>query len=361
MILLNDFVKQYETIKEPVDAAVSRVLRSGWYILGNEVRSFEEEFSQFIGVPYCVGVASGTEAIALSLLALGIQSGDEIIAPCFTAFPTITGIMQTGAIPVLADVCPADGLLDINDVKRKISPKTKAILPVHLYGQSCDIEPLLKLAALHRLYLIEDCAQSIGSTYKGKHTGSFGICSAFSFYPTKNLGAFGDAGAVLTQHKEVYQKLLSLRNYGQSTRYYHDYKGYNSRLDEIQAAILRAKLPFLPGWNMRRRQIAARFTEALTVFNPIRQNSYGNSCFHLFVIRSPKRDLLLQYLQKNGIQALIHYPVPVNRQNAFPWQKNETFLGTEQLASSVLSIPIYPELSDEEVEKIITILYAFSY
>ena len=359
MILLNDFKKQYALIKDQMDSAISRVLESGWYILGNELKAFETEFADFIGVSYCVGVASGTEAIALSLMALGIGKGDEVIVPCFTAFPTITGILQAGAIPVLADVSPDDGLINAGNIRKKISKRSRAVVPVHLYGQSCDMDPLLNLADSFGLKVVEDCAQSAGATYRGRQTGSFGICSAFSFYPTKNLGALGDAGAVVTKDKTIYEKLLSLRNYGQSVRYYHDHAGINSRMDEIQAAVLRTKLNYLAAWNDRRRQIAEIYRETLEEAQVIRKNQYGNPCYHLFVIKSPERDALISFLQSRGIQALIHYPVPVNRQKAFPEQKNEIFSGSEYLASVVASIPVYPELTDEEAENIISTLHAF--
>jgi dTDP-4-amino-4,6-dideoxygalactose transaminase len=356
MILLNDFKRQYAATKKEIDSAISRVLESGWYVLGEEVAFFEKEFAEYLNVPYCAGVASGTEAIALSLMALGIGNGDEVITSCFTAFPTVTGIMQAGATPVLADVNPEDGLISIKSIEKKITKKTRAIIPVHLYGQSCDMTPLMELASSHGLHVVEDCAQSVGATYNGKKTGSFGICSAFSFYPTKNLGAVGDAGAVTTSDRNVYDKLISLRNYGQTVRYYHDYEGINSRLDEIQAAILRAKLKFLDEWNRRRREIAGFYTDKLKGYELIRQNSYGESCFHLFVIKCRERDSLASWLKSRGISALIHYPVPVNRQKAFPSQKDEKFTATEELASTVLSIPIYPEISDEEVELVISAL-----
>ena len=359
MILLNDFKKQYALIREEIDSAITRVAGSGWYILGKELESFEKEFADYLGVRYCVGVASGTEGIALSLMALEIGPGDEVITPCFTAFPTITGIMQAGAKPVLVDVNPADGLIDIHSIRKKISGKTRAIIPVHLYGQSCDMDPLINLAEPLGIRVIEDCAQSAGATYRDRKTGTFGICSAFSFYPTKNLGAMGDAGAVITPQKDIYEKLLRLRNYGQSVRYYHDRTGINSRMDEIQAAVLRIKLRYLDAWNDRRRQIAGMYTRKLKDLELIRNNDYGIPCYHLFVIKSPVRDQLLSFLQNHGIQALIHYPVPVNRQKAFPWQKDEVFSGTGHLASVVLSIPVYPELTDQEADNIISTIHDF--
>jgi len=356
MILLNDFKRQYTGIKQDIDAAVSRVLESGWYILGKELDLFEKEFASWLGVPYCAGVASGTEAIALSLMALGIGKGDEVITSCFTAFPTITGIMQAGATPVPADVNPDDGLIDPAQIEKKITKKTKAIIPVHLYGQSCNMTRIMKLASDHGLFVVEDCAQSVGATYEGKKTGAIGICSAFSFYPTKNLGAIGDAGAVVTTDKTIYEKIVSLRNYGQTKRYYHDFEGINSRMDELQAAILREKLRFLDQWNNRRREIAGKYRKSLKGFEIIKENAYGNPCYHLFVIKSNSRDALISYLQQKGINALIHYPVPVSRQKAFPHHNEEVFAVTEDLASRVLSIPIFPEITDEETEYIISVL-----
>jgi dTDP-4-amino-4,6-dideoxygalactose transaminase len=359
MILLNDFKKQYHSIQTEIDDAIKRVLESGWYIMGKELEAFEHEFASYIGVKYCVGVASGTEAIALSLMSLGIGKDDEVIVPCFTAFPSITGIIQAGAIPVLVDVNPGDGLINIKKIEEKITSKTMAILPVHIYGQSCDMVPLLKIASAHKLKVIEDCAQSTGALYGEKKAGSFGDCSAFSFYPTKNLGAIGDGGAVCTNSKDCYEKLLQLRNYGQSKRYYHDVEGINSRLDEIQAAILRVKLKYLDTWNQKRRCIARIYRERIKTVDFIDENDYGQPCYHLFVIKCKDRERLIEYLNKIGINVLIHYPVPVNRQKAFIRQKNEHFPGTEFLSSQVLSLPIYPELANGEIETIISAINEF--
>jgi dTDP-4-amino-4,6-dideoxygalactose transaminase len=360
MILLNDFKKQYISIQKELDEAIKRVLESGWYVLGSEVESFEKEFAAYLSVNYCVGVASGTEAIALSLMASGIGTGDEVIAPCFTAYPTITGIMQAGATPVLTDVSEYDGLIDINKIEKNITAKTKAIIPVHLYGQSCEMEQLHHVASTHNLLVIEDCAQSTGAKYKQLFTGTYGISSAFSFYPTKNLGALGDGGAVVTNDKEVYDKCLRLRNYGQSRRYYHDSTGINSRLDEVQAAILRVKLKHLDGWSDRRRQIAHKYRTKLKTVECLRENTYGIPNYHLFVVKCRERDRLVEYLREYGIEALIHYPLPINKQNAFKWQKTENFPCAEFLASRVLSLPVYPELTDEEVEYIINVVNRFS-
>ena len=353
MILFNNFKAQYKIIKTDIDSAIKRVLDSGWFILGKEVESFENEFAKYIGANYCVGVASGTDAIALSLIALEIENGDEIITTNMTAFPTITGILQTGAIPVVVDIFGKDGLIDYNKIEEKINRKTKAIVPVHLYGQSCDIDNILKIAEKHKIKVVEDCAQSVGATFKGKKCGSFGDCGAFSFYPTKNLGAYGDAGAVITNNEKIYKKLLYLRNYGQTSRYFHETKGINSRLDEIQAAILRVKLKYLDKWNSRRREIASFYKENLNNVECLEKNNYAKSVYHLFVIKTPYRDNMIKYLDEKNIQTLIHYPIPINRQESFMWQKDEIFANTNIFANSILSIPIYPELKNEEIKKIV--------
>ncbi len=361
MILLNDFKKQYSSIQPELDAAIKRVMESGWYVLGKEVESFEKEFAAYLGADFCIGVASGTEAIALSLKALNIGEGDEVIVPCLTAFPTITGIMQSGAKPVVVDVSEYDGLIDINKIENKITGKTRAIMPVHLYGQSCEMEQLHHVASMHNLLVIEDCAQSAGTKYKHEYTGTYGIASAFSFYPTKNLGAVGDGGAIVTNDRDVYEKCLQLRNYGQSKRYYHDAEGINSRLDEIQAAVLRVKLSYLEGWNARRREIAGLYRKKLSKVECIRENSYGTPNYHLFVVKCKERERekLIEYLKEKEIQALIHYPVPINKQNAFPWQKTDSFPATEHLSACVLSLPVYPELTNLEVESIIFAVNSF--
>jgi len=359
MILFNEFKRQYSLIKEEVDIAVKRVLESGWYILGKEGESFEKEFSDYLSVKYCVGVANGTEAIALSLMAVGVEHGDEVITTNMTAFPTITAIMQIGAIPVVVDINSNDGLIDVTEIEKKITNKTKAILPVHLYGQSCDIDAIQNICSKHNVSLVEDCAQATGTTYKGKKVGSYGACSAFSFYPTKNLGAYGDAGAIATNDESVYNKLLELRNYGQSRRYYHDTVGINSRLDELQAAILRVKLKYLDQWNNRRKEIADFYKKNITTVECLEEHSYGSSNYHLFVVKSERRDELISYLNENGVNALIHYPVPINKQKAFNRQSSEEFPATENLANSILSLPMYPDLSDDEINEVVKVINNF--
>ena len=360
MIRFDNFQVQYRGLKKDIDGAIGRVLARGWFILGEEVARFEEEFAAYIGTRYAVGVASGTEAIALSLMALDIGPGSEVITTAMTAFPTITGILQAGAKPVVVDICEETGLIDVEQIEAKINKRTAAIMPVHLYGQSCDMDRIVAIAKKHRLPVVEDCAQSCGTTYEARRTGSFGRCGAFSFYPTKNLGAYGDAGAVTTNDQRLDRKLRRLRNYGQSDRYRHERFGLNSRLDEIQAALLRVKLKHLDAWNRKRRDIAATYRRRLEAVTCLRENPRSASNHHLFVVKSPARDRLLAHLLGHGVQALIHYPMPVHRQRAFPGLKGQTLPASERFSRMVLSLPIYPELSERNLKRIIQVVNAFA-
>jgi dTDP-4-amino-4,6-dideoxygalactose transaminase len=359
MIQFNNLNRQYADIREEIESAIVRVLRSGWFILGEELDAFEKEFKKYVGCKHCLGVGSGTDAIALSIIGLGIGRGHEVITSDMTAFPTIAGIMQSGATPVVVDISPDDGLIDASSIEKKINKKTKAILPVHLYGQSCDMEAVRKIADSNDLKVIEDCAQSVGATFKHKRTGSLGDVGAFSFYPTKNLGAYGDSGAIVLDDEEIYQKLLRLRNYGQTDRYHHEEYGVNSRLDEVQAAILRVKLRHLEEWNNKRREHACYYQQQLNGVSFLKENSYGVPVYHLFPIRSTSRDRLMDYLSSHDIQSFIHYPLPIHKQNAFHRQKKEAFPHTERFAEEILSIPLYPELREEEREKIVRIINEF--
>jgi dTDP-4-amino-4,6-dideoxygalactose transaminase len=359
LIRFDNFKAQYEALKIEVDDAVQRVLDSGWFIMGQELEAFEAEFAAYIGCRYCVGVACGTDALALALMALDIGSGSEVITTDMTAFPTIAGIMQTGAVPVVVDICSDDGLIAASEIEKKITSRTKAIIPVHLYGQSCDLDPILEIARHYNLAVVEDCAQSVGASYKNRKTGNIGDVNAFSFYPTKNLGAYGDAGAVTTNREDLYKKLLALRNYGQRERYYHDSFGMNSRLDEIQAAILRVKLKYLEDWNRQRRELARFYQSRLETVSYLKENAYGVPVYHLFVIKTPQRDRLLEYLKGHRLQCLIHYPVPIHCQKAFPCREGEGFPQAERFAGEILSIPGYPELSPGDREQIVKRINAF--
>jgi len=350
---------QQEHLGTTIQTAINDVVCSGWYLLGNKLTEFEQSFAQYNGNDYCAGVASGTDAITLSLSALGILPGDEVITTDITAYPTITGIVNAQAKPVPVDIDSATGLIDTSKIEQSITSKTKAIVVVHLYGQCCDMDIITSLCKKHGIFLVEDCAQAAGALYHGKKAGTFGHCSAFSFYPTKNLGALGDAGAVVTDSFDIHQKITGLRNYGQKNRYVHDSHGINSRLDEIQAVILSVKLQHLDIWNKRRNEIALQYRNRLTSVQCLKQEPYNYHNYHLFVIRHKYRDLLATYLAENGIQTLIHYPVPVHCQKAFPYQISGEFSNAINFADTILSLPLYPELSDSDIDYIISIVNSF--
>lgn len=349
-----DLTKQYESIQSEIDAATARVLKSGWYILGPKVKAFEKEFAEYIGVQHAIGVGSGTEAIHIALLALGIGAGDQVITVPNTAVATVAAIEMTGARAVLVDVCDDTMLIDVEKIERAITPRTKAIIPVHLFGQSCDLDPILDLARRKNIFVLEDCAQAHGATYRGKRVGAIGDLAAFSFYPTKNLGAYGDGGAILTNNAEFAQRIDLLRQYGWRERYTSDIKGMNSRLDELQAAVLRVKLRHLDNWNQARRERAALYTELIRTVTLPREMSYGEAVYHLYVVQSKKRDALIAHLQAHGIGTMIQYPHTIHLQPAY------TNLGyregdlpvSERLAREIVSLPLYPELALDEVRAI---------
>jgi dTDP-4-amino-4,6-dideoxygalactose transaminase len=354
MILFNDFKAHCASVRTEVDEAVARVLDSGWFVLGPEVDAFESEFAAWTGSAHAVGVGSGTAAIALALMAFDIGPGDEVITANLTAYPTITGIKQCGATPRVADIDPRTGLICVESIRQQITAQTRAIVPVHLYGQSCDMVAIKALADEHDLVIIEDCAQSTGATFGDRQTGTMGDAGCFSFYPTKNLGAFGDGGAVTTQSAEIADKLKALRNYGQTTRYYHDGPGLNSRLDEMQAAILRAKLPMLQSWNQSRRRIATIYRESMSNVEPMVEHDYGRAVYHLFVVGvDGDRDEFIGFMKDGGVQTLVHYPVPIIKQKDFSGQETADFPASSGFAESIVSLPIHPHLSDDAVRTVI--------
>ncbi len=354
MILFNDFKAHYASIQADVDAAVHRVLASGWYLLGEELQAFEACFGDHVGARHVVGVGCGTDAITLALMALNVGSGDEVITSNLTAFPTIVGIMQTGATPVVVDIEADTGLIDPAAIAPAITSRTRAVIPVHLYGQSCDLDPIVDISAAYDLKVVEDCAQSVGAPYRRRTIGTIGTLGCFSFYPTKNLGAFGDAGAVTTDDPNLFERLLQMRDCGQSRRYYHDFRGINSRMDELQAAILTAKLPHLEEWTARRRQISLEYRKRLPSSWLLAERDYGRSVCHLFAIKVPDRNEFIDRMGAGGVQTLIHYPVPINRQKAFPARKSLSFPVTEKFCANVVSLPLYPGLSDEQIDRIST-------
>ncbi|MCP4397511.1 MAG: DegT/DnrJ/EryC1/StrS family aminotransferase [bacterium] len=347
---------QYFAYQQEINEAISRVLESGRYILGEEVQAFEQEFAAYVGVAYGIGVGSGTEALHLALAACGIGSGDEVITVSHTAVATVAAIELAGAHPVFVDIESAYYTIDPSQIESAITPHTKAILPVHLYGQPADLDPIMELAQHYNLRLIEDCAQAHGALYKGKRVGAYGDIACFSFYPTKNLGALGDGGMVVTNSSQLAEKVKLLREYGWSKRYISHCKGWNSRLDELQAAILRVKLRHLEEGNARRIQLAERYRQGLCAssISLPQQRTETTHVYHLYVVRSSNRDKLLAYLRKNAIDALIHYPLPIHLQPAYSESPLIPVLSeTKHAAQEILSLPMYPELTEADLMTIV--------
>lgn len=336
-----------------VRAAIERVVASGWYVLGPEVEAFEREFAAASGARYAIGVGTGTDAIALTLRALGIGAGDEVITSPLSAAYSALAIMMTGARPVFADIHPERLTIDPEAVAAAITSRTRAILPVHLYGQAADMTSLEAIAARHRLAIVEDACQAHLATSDGRPVGTVGVAGAFSFYPTKNLGALGDGGAVITADAGLADRLRRLRNGGQTSRYHHEEPGGNSRLDEMQAAILRARLPLLRGWTDRRRAIAARYRRHLTngALTVPAEFDHGH-VYHLFPVLSANRSALQQHLSEAGVETLIHYPVPIPRQPAVAATQPAQCPVADRRCGELLSLPLYPSLSDAAVDEV---------
>jgi dTDP-3-amino-3,4,6-trideoxy-alpha-D-glucose transaminase len=341
-----------------IEQAVTRVATSDRYVLGDEVSAFEAEFAHYCGSRFCVGVGNGLDALTLALRAVGVGVGDEVIVPAYTFIATWLAVTQVGAVPVPVEVRPDTYNIDPAAAGRAITERTKAVIPVHLFGQPADMEPVVALAREAGAAVVEDAAQAHGARYDGRHTGSLGDVAAFSFYPPKNLGALGDGGAVTTDDPEVLERVRLLRNYGSTTKYDHRELGVNSRLDEIQAAVLRAKLPRLDDWNTRRAEIAERYLELLAdvpgLHLPVTQ-SRVESVWHLFVVRHPARDEIRAALAKHGVETLVHYPIPPHQSRAYRHLSLRTDLSeTEQLAATSLSLPMHPHLSRDQVDVVVT-------
>ena len=336
-----------------VRAAIDRVMTSGWFVLGPEVEAFEAEFAAASRVPHAVGVGTGTDAITLILRALDIGPGDEVITPPLSAAYSALAVMMAGARPVFADIDPERLTMDPRAAAAAITPRTKALLPVHLYGQAADLRPLEALASQHRLALVEDAAQSHLGTADGRPIGTIGIAAATSFYPTKNLGALGDGGAVLTRDAGLAARVKRLRNGGQTSRYHHEEPGANSRLDEMQAAILRARLTFLPRWTDRRRAIAAKYRAALVGSSlQVPREFDAGHVYHLFPVLTEHRDAFQARMREQGVETLIHYPVPIPRQPALKSTSPAMCAIADRVCSQVVSLPMYPGLSDEAVSAV---------
>lgn len=362
-IQCNMLDRQFLMHQAEYEEAALRVLRSGWYVLGNEVRQFEEEFAAYTGRKYCVGLNSGLDALIMTVRALGIGAGDEIIVQSNTYIATVLGITENKAVPVFVEP-DAYFNIDADKIEAAITDKTKAIMVTHLYGQASNMAPVVEIAKKHGLWLIEDCAQSHGARFDGKMTGSFGISGCFSFYPTKNLGAFGDAGAIVTDDGEFADQIRMMRNYGSKTRYYNDIEGLNSRLDEMQAALLRVKLGYMQELNDERKMLAKRYDEGISndriVLPWVRHRA--ESIYHQYVIRSKEREALRQYLEDNGIQTQIHYPVPPHLAKCYEHlgHVRGEYPIAEAYAEEVLSLPIYTGMTLEEQDYVIEKLNAFT-
>lgn len=361
MIVCGQPKAQYLSHKEEIDAAILRVLDKGRYVLGDEVTSFEAEFARYVGVAHGIGVGSGTEALHLALKACGIGAGDEVITVSHTAVATVAAIELVGATPVLVDIEPDYFTMDPQGFESAITPQTKAVVPVHLYGQPVDVEQIIAIARKYNLIVVEDCAQAHGSCINGQTVGSFGDISCFSFYPTKNLGAIGDAGMVLTNNADLAARVRFLREYGWSDRYVSSMSGWNSRLDEVQAAILRIKLKYLDRDNLKRADLAGIYNRELQhthlVLPTLRSNA--SHVYHQYVIRSTQRDRLKQFLEANGVNPLIHYPVPIHRQPAYAAHSTRTLPNTELALAEILSLPMYPELPVDDVVQVARLIRTF--
>jgi dTDP-4-amino-4,6-dideoxygalactose transaminase len=352
-------------IASELDAAYRRVLKSGWFILGQEVEAFEAEFAAYCGANYCVGVGNGLEALHLTLRAMGIGAGDEVIVPANTYIATWLAVSYAGARPVPVEPDEKTCNLDPGRIEAALTARTKAIIPVHLYGQPADMDAINEVAERFGLKVIEDAAQAHGARYKGRRVGSLGHAAAFSFYPTKNLGALGDGGAVVTSNAALADKVRVLRNYGSRLKYQNEVKGFNSRLDELQAALLRVKLAKLDEWNAQRRQIAAWYSRELQGLRDLvlpHAPGWAEPVWHLYVVRHPRRDALEQHLRAAGVGTLIHYPVPPHQSPAYSELAcgPGTFPITERLANEVLSLPMFPGISEEQLAHLCAFLNSFA-
>ena len=363
-IPLVDLQAQMQPIRHEVDAAIAQVLDRGDYILGESVQRFEEEFAAYCGASHGIGVASGTDALLLALRAAKIGPGDEVLLPANTFIATALAVHGAGALPVLVDVDPSTFLPPLSAWEAAITPRTRALIPVHLFGRLADIEGLTALASRKGLHVIEDAAQAHGARRSGRAAGSFGALGCFSFYPGKNLGCAGDGGMIVTSNDEWAGELRALRNYGSPRKYHHPIPGWNSRLDTLQASLLRVKLGYLESWNRLRTEKARCYREALTGIGDLilpEVPEDGAHVFHLYVIRSAHRDALMSHLNGQGIQTGIHYPVPIHRQGAFAYlgQPQGAFPGSECLAREILSLPMFPELSSEQLLRVTTSIREF--
>lgn len=358
---MNDFSREYRDLGKPLIKKLDSFLAAGQYILGPNVAAFERGFARHLGSKYCVGVGNGLEAIQIALMGLGVGKGDEVITVSNSDVATALAILYAGATPVFIDVDEYYHL-DPKLLERAITKRTKAILPVHLFGQAADMSAILDVAKKHKLMIVEDACQAHGATYKGKYSGTFGTAGCFSFYPTKNLGAAGDAGAIVTDNKELYEKCLMLRNRGAKKRCVHVLRGLNSRLDELQAVILRHKLPRLRAANKRRREVAARYISLLSGVAGVGlpgERQGARHVYHQFVISVPHREKLMKYLSMHGVDSLVHYPVPIHWQESFSGFRNTHLPKTERYTKEMLSLPVHPYMTEAQVDAVAGLVKKF--
>lgn len=361
MIPILDSKRQYAQIGQDIENAVVKVLRSGQYILGEENKLFSEEIAKYMGVKNAVTLNSGTDALHLALRALNIGAGDEVISVAFTFVATTEAIGIVGAKPVFVDIDENTFNMDASKIEAAITPKTKAIIPVHLYGQPCQMDVIMDIAKRHNLYVIEDCCQAIGAKYKGQMVGTFGDIGCYSFYPTKNLGTMGDGGLLITNSDEIKDRVIALRNHGGAVRYHHDEIGVNSRLDEVQAAILRVKLPYIDEWNTKRRENAYRYNELLAQYPEIetpKELDDTYCVYHQYTVKIPNRDEVHALLREAGIGAMIYYPIPLHLQKVHEYLnvKEGSLPVTEKNTKLVISLPMFPELTAEEQKQVVETL-----
>ncbi len=358
-----DLKAQIKPLRAEIDAAIARTIDNCSFCLGPDTAQFEKDFAKFCGADHCVAFNSGTSALHVALLLLNVGAGDEVITTPFTFVATSWAISYVGATPVYVDVEDTTFNLDPKLVERAITPKTKAIMPVHLYGQPFDIDPILQICKQHKLPLVEDAAQAVGAKYKGKTIGTFGEISCFSFYPGKNLGAAGEGGALVTNNAAFAKRARSLREHGSTVRYYHDEVGFNYRMEGIQGAVLGVKLPHLNKWTQERRRVAKRYSELLkdTPLQLPQEAGHAESVWHLYVVRHPRRDELKAHLDANGVGCALHYPVPLHLQKCYASLGHSAgdFPHAEKAALQCLSLPIYPELTDAQIQRVAEVVKGF--
>lgn len=352
MIDFVDLQAEFEQIDDEVQEAIRSVLASQRFVQGPECSRFERRFAAYVGTDHAIGVNSGSDALRIALGSLDIGVGDEVILPSHTFVATANAVVHAGADPVFVDIDPATYCLDPDAVRDGVTDRTTAIIPVHLYGQPADMQPILDIASDNDLFVVEDAAQAHGATYDEKSVGSFGDIGCFSFYPSKNLGAYGDAGAIVTENDNLAARIAKVRNQGESKKYYHDHLGYNSRLDELQAAILNVKLDYLDTWNSRRREIASVYEDLLTSVTTPVQHHDTRHVYHLYVIRTNKRDELKSHLADQGVHTLIHYPIPVHEQRYYKERYSARLPTTERIVDKILSLPMHPFLDRHDIAQI---------